>query len=76
MGYVFQMGFVEPLKRLRRTQVFDRTQFKNNCFCSNSAAYTSGVLGVRRTPGETEYNVTFSSWCDQGKITKNTTVLK
>jgi len=33
-------------------------------------AYTSGVLGVRRTPCETEHDVTFSRSCDQRKITK------
>jgi len=36
----------------------------------SAEAYTSGVLGVRHTPCETEHDVTFSRSCDQAKITK------
>ena len=34
-------------------------------------AYTPGLLGVQRTPCETERDVTFSRSCDQGRITKS-----
>jgi len=37
---------------------------------THAAAYTPGVLGVRRTPCQAEHDVTFSIQCDQGKITK------
>ena len=35
-----------------------------------AGAYTPGMLGVQCTPFETEHDVTFSTSCDQGKITK------
>jgi len=35
-----------------------------------SGVYTLGVLGVQRTPYETEHDVTFSRSWDQGKLTK------
>jgi len=34
-------------------------------------AYTPGLRGVRRTPCETEHDVTFSRSCHQVKSTKN-----
>ena len=37
---------------------------------SNAGAYAPGVLGVRRTPCQTEHNVTISRSCDQENITK------
>ena len=37
---------------------------------SFAGAYSPGGLGVRRTPCDTEHDVTFSWSCDQGKITK------
>ena len=36
---------------------------------SFAGAYSPGGLGVRRTPCDTEHDVTFSRSCDQGKIT-------
>jgi len=47
-------------------EVFRQLRSRLSC----PGTYTLGVLDVRRTPCETEHDVTFSSACDLGKITK------